>query len=394
MIERNLKASLLDAARHFPVVTVTGPRQSGKTTLCRATFPDLPYVSLERPDVRMRAIEDPLGFLAPMREGAILDEVQRVPDLLSYLQGEVDARPRPGRFVLTGSSNLMLLSAVSQSLAGRTALLNLLPLGLDEVRRFPQHPADLWTTVWTGGYPAIHDRQVPADDWLNAYLGTYVERDVRQILNVGDMIAFQTFLRLCAGRTGQLLNLSALASDAGIHHGTARSWLSVLEASYLVARLPPLLPNLNKRLVRTPKLHFLDTGLACALLGITSPDQLRTHPLRGPIFESWVVGEVWKARVHRGLPPSLGFYRDRGGLEADLVIECGAGRMVLDAKSGQTVAPDATRTLARVASVLAGDPSRPRVVQLLGYGGDEPLTLGNVEVIPWDRVAQANWTGA
>jgi predicted AAA+ superfamily ATPase len=390
MIERNLTTVLLSAATRFPVVTVTGPRQSGKTTLCQAVFPGRNYVSLERPDVRDRALSDPLGFLDRLRDGAILDEVQRAPNLLSYLQEEVDRRREPGRFILTGSSNLMLL-AVSQSLAGRTALLTLLPPGHDELRRFQGPALDLFATLWTGAYPAIHDRRVPADEWLNAYVETYVERDVRQILNVGDLATFQTFLRLCAGRTAQLLNLSALAADCGINHGTARAWLSVLEASYLVARIPPLLPNLNKRLVRTPKLHFLDCGLACALLGITTPDQIRTHPLRGSLFESWVVSEVMKARLHRGLPSGLSFYRDRGGLEADLVVESGTRCYVVEAKSGQTPARDFLGPLERVAGIVARDPARPDIRQRLAFGGDDAGMWGRAELVPWNHVAEAGW---
>jgi len=256
VIERTLQSHFLELAGRYPVLTLTGPRQSGKTTLSRMAFPDKDYVSLENPAQREFATDDPVGFLARYGEGAIFDEVQRTPELTSYLQGLVDEDPRPGRFVLTGSQNLVLMSAISQSLAGRTALLELLPLDLAELRRFRQPPTDLFEIMWSGGYPRIHERRLPAYEWLTDYAATYVERDVRQLVNVGDLVLFQTFLRLCAGRTGQLLNLASLAGDCGISPATAKSWLSVLEASYVLFRLPPFYTNLSKRLIKTPKLYF------------------------------------------------------------------------------------------------------------------------------------------
>ena len=281
MIERLLQPRLLDLATRYPVLTLTGPRQSGKTTLSRMAFPDLPYVSLENPAQREFAQEDPVAFLARYRDGAIIDEVQRVPQIFSYLQGMVDEDPRPGRFLLTGSQNLALVDAVTQSLAGRTTLTELLPLSLEEVRRFPDPPADLDTLLWQGGYPRIYERSLPAHEWLADYTATYVERDVRQLVKVGDLLLFQTFLRLCAGRTGQILNLSSLANDCGISQPTARSWLSVLEASYIVFRLPPFFANLGKRLIKSPKLYFYDAGLAADLLNVENPRQLENPSLAG-----------------------------------------------------------------------------------------------------------------
>ncbi len=262
MIERLLQPRLRDLATRYPVLTVTGPRQSGKTTLSRMAFPDKAYVSLENPAQREFAQQDAVAFLARHPEGAIFDEVQRVPQIVSYLQGLVDEDPRPGRFVLSGSQNLASLDALTQSLAGRTSLTELLPLSLEEIRRFPDPPEDLDTLLWRGGYPRIYEQRLPAHEWLADYTATYVERDVRQLLNVGDLLLFQTFLRLCASRTGQLLNLSSLAADCGISHPTARSWLSVLEATYIVFRLPPFFANVGKRLIKAPKLYFYDTGLA------------------------------------------------------------------------------------------------------------------------------------
>ncbi len=275
-IARVLEPRLRRAARQAPVVAVTGPRQSGKTTVCRSCFPGHDYVSLEPLDAREFAETDPRGFLAQHRGPVVLDEVQRVPGLFSYLHEAVDDDPEPGRFVLTGSQHFGLTEAISQSLAGRVAMLHLLPLSLEETRRFPaqtggQRLADLWTTVWTGGYPRIHDRRLPPADWLNDYADTYVQRDMRQALQVTNLAAFSTFLRLAAGRTAQELNLSALGADAGVAHPTVRAWLSVLEASFVVFRVPPWLRNFRKRLVKAPKLHFVDSGLACRLLGIRHP---------------------------------------------------------------------------------------------------------------------------
>jgi predicted AAA+ superfamily ATPase len=391
MIRRVLEDKLRALSARFPVVTVTGPRQSGKTTLCRATFSHLGYVSLEAPDVRAYALQDPRGFLASHRKGAILDEVQRAPDLLSYLQGEVDERPEPGRFVLTGSANFALLQSVSQSLAGRTALLHLLPLSLEEIRSFGPVPDDPWEVLWRGSYPAVFDRGLEPGDWYGSYVGTYLERDVRQILNVGDLLAFQSFLRLAAGRTAQMLNLSGLGSDCGVTHGTARSWISVLEASFVAHRLPPLHSNLGKRIVKTPKLHFYDTGLVCYLLGIRSADELRGHPLRGAIFETWVAAELLKAYHHRGTVPALFFFRDRKGQEVDLVLDRGLDLLAVETKSAQTVAEDffaGLDILERVAP--ASRPWRKIVV----YGGRERQERSRGLVLPWAEIAGFDWIGA
>jgi predicted AAA+ superfamily ATPase len=393
MVPRTLRRKLIHLARRFPVVTVTGPRQSGKTTLCRMAFPSKAYVSLEAPDVRAYAHADPRGFLATYASGAILDEIQRAPDLLSYLQGEVDARPVAGRFILTGSANLALLHGVAQSLAGRTAVLTLLPLGHDEVVRFPDPPGDLLSVLWQGGYPAIFDQHPAPGDWLGSYVATYVERDVRQVLNVTDLLAFQNFLRLCAGRTAQLLNCSALAADAGITHNTARAWLSVLEASYIVFRLPALHLNIRKRLVKAPKLHFYDTGLLCYLLGINNAEQLRRHPLRGAVFETWVVSEILKARLHRGLPASLSFYRDRKGQEIDAVLERGDAVVAIEAKSGQTVAKDFFPPLARFSEMTSQRQDGERVVTVVAYGGERSEHRGSCRVLPWNRLKDLNWAG-
>ena len=380
-VERDLTPILMRAAQESLSITLTGPRQSGKTTLCQAVFPQLPYVSLEAPDVRAFASEDPRAFLAQFPSGAVIDEVQRVPDLASYLQGVIDAAPEPGRWILTGSQSFALAESVSQSLAGRTAVHHLLPLARTEVVRFDRYPETLEETMLAGGYPRIFDRGIDPSDWLRSYVATYIERDVRTISNVGDLGAFQRFVELCAGRTSQLINYSALASDCGVSQPTARAWLSVLEASFITFRLPPFYTRLGKRLVKTPKLHFYDTGLVCWLLGIRTAEQLRSHPLRGPIFETWVVSEVAKHRMNLGEPRGLSFYRNRDGAEADLVIEGPSRLTLIEAKSAQTPSSNLLDGARRVQRHLT-DASILCDVAVV-YGGDEPQERTQGSLVPW-----------
>ena len=380
-IARILEPRLRRAARQLPVVAVTGPRQSGKTTVCRACFPGHDYVSLEPLDVREFAETDPRGFLAQYPGPVVLDEVQRVPGLFSYLHETVDEDPQPGRFVLTGSQRFGLTEAISQSLAGRAAMLNLLPMSLEETRRFPaqtgQRPADLWTTVWTGGYPRIHDRRLPPAEWLNDYADTYVQRDVRQAVQVTNLAAFSTFLRLAAGRTAQELNLSSLGADAGVTHPTVRAWLSVLEASFVVFRVPPWIRNLRKRLVKAPKLYFHDVGLASRLLGIESVRQIGTHPLRGALFENAVVAEALKHGHHRGRRPELSFFRDSRGLECDLLYPSEGRVLAIEAKSGATIASDWFTGLERAAALIPGCAAGAVV-----HGGNDRRTRAAGEALP------------
>ncbi|MGQ0845265.1 MAG: ATP-binding protein [Sporichthyaceae bacterium] len=390
MIERDLGPRLLKSAAWYPVVTVVGPRQSGKTTLARACFPDLPYVSLEPLDVREGVRADPRGFLAEHPEGAVVDEVQHVPELLPYLQVDVDADPRPGRFVLTGSQQLGLMSSVTQSLAGRTAVLTLLPPSYRELLRFPAPPTDLWTAVWSGAFPRIWNVGIPPAQWYADYTATYVERDVRSILDVGNLRAFRTFVELCAGRTAQELNLDSLGADAGIARNTARAWLSVLEAGFLAVALPAWTPNARKRAIKAPKLHLRDTGLACHLLGIASPDQLRTHPLRGALFETWVATEVEKARANRGLSGGLSHYRETRGVEVDLVVEHATRTTLVEIKSGATIASDWFDGL-RELREREWDGERPRGV--LVHGGDADGTRTEIAVQSWRTLHELDWGG-
>jgi len=378
-IPREAEATLKQLVRGYPVVAVTGPRQSGKSTLVRHAFPSHPYVSLEDPDQREFAESDPRGFLDQLGEGAILDEAQRCPALLSYLQTRVDERGRPGQLILTGSQQLGPLSGITQSLAGRVALLVLLPMTRRELRRSGKAADRLDDALFQGAYPPIFDRDLEPRPWYGNYLRTYLERDVRQLVNVRDLTAFQRFLRLCAGRTGQLLNLSALAADAGVTHNTARAWISVLEASYIVHLLPPHHRSFRKRLVRTPKLYFVDTGLAAWLLGIQTPDQLATHPLRGALFETWVIAELLKTRLNAGETSNLHFWRDRSGHEVDVLIDHGTRLAPVEIKAGQTINRDFFRGL-EFWLKLAGDEAGPA---WLIYGGEARQVRMGVEVVPW-----------
>lgn len=391
MIARDAAPRLAELARLYPVVTVTGPRQSGKTTLCRHSFPELPYVSLEPLDTQEFALEDPRGFLATYPDGAVIDEVQRAPSLTSYLQAEVDANPRPGRFILTGSQDFALGEAVSQSLAGRTGLLELYPPSWGELQRFPSPPSNLLELLWTGAYPRIFDRQLPPHQWLSDYVGTYVQRDVRQLLRVGDLRTFTTFVRLTAGATATEVHLSRLGGDAGISHNTAKAWLSVLEASYLVLRIPAWHTNVRKQSVKSAKLHMIDSGLACYLLGIHEPEQLRTHPLRGAIFESWVAAELLKQSAHRGLPVSLYHYRDAARLEVDLVIDGPGGVTLVEVKSGATAASDFVASVERLATAMASGSHAPRIRTRVIYGGDARQRRGDTEIVPWAAIDREEW---
>ena len=388
MIPRTLEQKLLELAGYYPVVVVTGPRQSGKTTLCQIAFPGKTYVSLETLDTREFAISDPRGFLAQYADGAIIDEIQHVPALLNYLQSDIDARPEPGRFILTGSQHFGLSQSISQSLAGRCGILVLLPPSLEELRAFPSAPADLFSVLWQGAYPRIYDRDIPAHQWLADYTTTYVQRDVRQVINIGDLQVFSGFLKLCAGRTGQEINLSTLGSDAGVSHNTARAWLSVLETSYIIHRLPAWHVNVRKQVVKAPKLHFFDSGLACYLLGIQEPEQLRFHPLRGAIFESWVMSEVYKASVHSGVRLSLFHYRETRGLEIDLLMEQGEGLDIVEIKSGATVIADFFKNLKRFPERLEAEGRARSIRSHVVYGGDDSQQRSDAQVLSWRDVHQ------
>jgi uncharacterized protein len=355
MVPRTALPLLRSLAASYPVVTVTGPRQSGKTTLCRQAFPDKPYVNLEQPDIRAFATDDPRGFLRAYPDGAILDEVQRTPQLPSFIQPIVDARPMPGRFILTGSEQFEILNRISQSLAGRTGLIKLLPFSIEELSgHFPVTPNE--RLIHRGFYPRIHDQRLDPAQTLGDYFATYVQRDLRALINLGDFNAFERFVRLAATRSGQILNFSGLAADAGVSHTTARKWLSLLEASYIVFVLPPYFWNSTKRLVKSPKLYFYDVGLAAYLLGIQSATHVLAHPLRGALFETLVVGEALKWFWHRGRRAPLHFYRDSEGNEVDLIVERHDGVFPVEIKAGETVNPDYFRGLRALARLYKDPP--------------------------------------
>ncbi len=387
MIPRDLSATLLALLRQYPVVTVTGPRQSGKTTLCRSAVPDLPYVNLELPDERDFALGDPRGFLGRYPDGAILDEIQHVPALLSYIQARVDERGRPGQYLLTGSHQLELDRHISQSLAGRTALLRLLPLSLAE-RMQVEAPGDYDAWLFQGGYPRVVTQGLDPVRAYADYFQTYIQRDLRDLLQIKDLRLFEKFVRLAAGRTGQVLNVQNLAADAGVSGHTAKAWLSILEASYIVFLLPPWFANIGKRLIKSPKLYFCDTGLASYLIGLRAPEQLASHPLRGALFETLAVGEALKQRLHHGQPADLYYYRDSGGLEVDLLLDRGDRLDALEIKAGETVAGDYFKALERLAALLPDRLGRKAVV----HGGATRQARSQADVLPWFGVSA--WLGA
>lgn len=381
-VNRSISNAVLDAAKAYPVVAITGPRQSGKTTLVRQLFPDHPYVLLEEPDRRRFATEDPRGFLAEFKDGVVLDEAQRAPELFSYLQGIVDQDLRPGRFILTGSQQFGLLSGITQSLAGRVAMMVLLPFSLGELSTVNLRPARLEDLLFKGLYPPVHDRGLEPSGWYANYVATYIERDVRQLINVRDLSAFETFLRMCAARSGQLVNLSGLASDCGVSHNTARSWLSVLEASYVVRVLAPHFRNFSKRLIKSPKLYFLDPGLAAWLLEIRNSNQLLAHSMRGALFETWVFSEVLKGAYNRGRHSNLYFWRDRSGLEIDFLADRGKDLVPIEAKSGATFVSEWLSPMGRWIALAGKDAGRGWIV----YGGESSDSRRNSEVIPWREI--------
>lgn len=374
-LTRTIEPVLRDCAGRYPVVTVTGPRQSGKTTLCRKVFPDKTYVSLENMDTRNFAREDPRGFLAGLPDGAILDEIQQAPELPSYIQTLVDERQETGLFILTGSQQFEVATVINQSLAGRTALLKLLPFSLEELG---VHTAkrSIDNLILTGFYPRIWKEGLEPILALGSYLETYVERDIRQLVTIKDLTLFQRFVILCAGRVGQLLNFNGLAADAGVSHQTARNWLTLLEASYVIFRLQPYHANISKRLVKSPKLYFYDVGLAAYLLGIENEMHVSRDPLRGNLFENLVVIEALKYRLHRGRRSNLNFYRDSSGKEVDLFLGYGPDIFPVEVKAGMTINNDYFKSL----RLLAKQHNFPLGAGLV-YGGESSQTRHDVEVV-------------
>lgn len=385
IIHRVLGEKIAAATGSFPVISLMGPRQSGKTTLIRTLFPDYAYRNLENLDDRMAAEEDPRRFLKPhAASGLIVDEAQKVPSLFSYLQGIVDESGKMGKFILTGSQNFLLLENITQSLAGRVALFNLMPFGMDELEIAELMPNDADQLIFTGGYPVLYDRPVGPPDYFPAYIQTYIERDVRSIKNIGDLSTFQRFVKLCAGRTGQLLNLSNLGSELGINYKTVRSWISVLEASFIVFLLQPHHRNFNKRIVKQPKLYFYDTGLLCALLDIQSPEQVSTHYLRGHLFENLVISEYVKHRLHLGMRSNAFFWRNSTGHEIDLLIETRRTLHAVEIKSGETLNNEFFKNL-RYFKNISGLPAESL---FLVYGGERNQSRKHGQVVGWKNIVK------
>jgi len=384
MIKRQLTDKILKLALKYPVLTVTGPRQSGKTTLVKSIFASYKYVSLEDPDIREAAIEDPRRFLqGALESGLIIDEAQRAPDLFSYIQTCVDNASVDGRIILTGSQNFLLMAKVSQSLAGRTAIFRLMPFSLAELSAAGHKPDNSGECVLKGFYPRIYDKKLKPEDWYPGYINTYLERDVRQLKNITELSSFHKFLRMCAGRTGQLLNLSSLGSECGITHNTAKAWISVLEAGGIVYLLRPYHSNFNKRLTSMPKLYFYDTGLACSLLGIREPGELASSHFYGQLFETFIISEILKNRLNRAEQPDLYFIRENHGKEIDCLIQDGPGHVTgVEVKAGFTVNDDYFSGIKYWKERTKNLISSAYVV----YNGTEAQKRKYAEVLPWDRV--------
>lgn len=382
MIQRTIAKLVREASTKFPLVALIGPRQSGKTTLAKALFPSYTYVSLEDLDQRAFAQQDPRGFLSTYHNHCIIDEIQKVPDLFSYLQAKSDEAGM-GTYVLTGSQHFLLHKHVSQSLSGRIALLTVLPFSRQELTRANISYDSPEEYVYTGMYPAIYDRAIPPALWYPSYVQTYIERDVRDILRITELSSFQVFIKLCAGRIGQLLNLSSLAQDCGITHNTAKAWISLLETSYIVYLLRPYYNNFSKRLVKMPKLYFYDTGLAAYLLGIQSKDQVSTHYLRGELFENFILTEYLKKKASALAPEEYYFWRDKVGHEIDLLVDGATVVTAIEIKSGKTVTSEYTKHHAYFRRIYA-DPHK-KLRQVVMYAGTQEQTRGNVRIMSWKR---------
>lgn len=381
MFTRAITPFLKKIAPKYPVLSLVGPRQSGKSTLCRELFPDRPYVSMEDPDLRRLATEDPRGFFKHYPDSLVIDEVQRVPELLSYIQTRVDTATTPLHYVLTGSHQLLLMEKVTQSLAGRTVIAKLLPFSRRELWTQP-HEMTIDELMLTGGYPRIYNKHLESRQWLQQYYETYVQRDVRQLLNVGDLDQFDRFIRLCAGRAGQPLSLSSLGNECGVSQPTAKSWLSILKTCFICFTLQPHHRNFNKRITKTPKLYFYDTGLLCYLLNIQNAQMLATHPLRGNIFENWVVTEYVKSFTNQGIEPPLYFWQAAGGHEVDLVIDQGDYLYPVEIKSSYTFNSGMVKNMDYFASLQKPPIPKGSCV----YCGDSATTFKDFEVTPWSTV--------
>lgn len=382
MIKRTAAARLMKLGKAFRSIAVVGPRQSGKTTLCKLVFPQKPYVSLENPDTLEFAKADPRGFLAQYKNGAILDEIQRAPHLFSYLQQVLDETKKKGLFILTGSNNFLLQENITQTLSGRIAYLQLLPLSLHELKESKKLKAGYNWHILNGGYPEVIAKKINAADWYSGYLNTYVERDVRQLKNITNLAQFTKLLRLCAGRTGQILNMTSLANDSGIDQKTVTAWLGILQSSFIIYLLKPYHGNFNKRIIKAPKLYFYDTGVACSLLGINNAKQITTHAVKGSLFENMIVSELLKERLNKGLQDNLYYWRDKTGNEVDILIDNAGKLTAMELKAGETISQDFFKGLNYFSSL-----NKKATEKLLVYGGKlQQKRSDNIIINPWDQL--------
>ncbi len=379
IIKRDIVSSIFKYGMKYPVIAITGPRQSGKTTMLKSVFPDYEYVSLENPDIRNFAENDPNGFLNRYPAKIIFDEVQRVPSLFSYIQTKVDESGEMGQFILSGSQNFHLMKNITQSLAGRVAIFKLFPFDFQELQMAGLLPDDYLQILIKGFYPAIYDRDIPSKIFYSNYVQTYVQRDVSELIAIKDIRLFQNFLGLCATRAGQLLNLSSLANECGISQPTAKSWLSALENSYILFQLFPYHENFSKRIVKTPKLYFYDTGLLCYLLKISSVEQILTHPVKGNLFENMMISEYVKRIHHKYNFQDVWFWRDSTGHEVDLIIQNGLQLNLVEIKASQTIMSDMFDGL----NWLENLSGKKDLLKTLVYGGNEHQSRSLGEVIPW-----------
>ena len=385
MIKRSVTEKVISLSGQYPVVTITGPRQSGKTTLCKNLFKDKAYFSLENLNTRQYAQSDPVGFLNEcVIHGAVIDEIQRVPDLLSYIQGIVDNKKQNGLFILTGSQNFQLMSGISQSLAGRTALVTLLPFSYEEV--YKNKRIDIPQLLYKGFYPRIFDQNLNPYDALSFYVSTYLERDVRSILEVRNLNTFEIFLKLCSARTGQILNLSSLGNDCGLAHNTVKQWINVLETSHIIFLLRPHFKNFSKRLIKSPKLYFTDVGLACYLLEIENQKQIQNHPLKGSLFETFVVAELLKKRFNAGKKGNLFYFRDNIGKEVDIIIDKGLEQIPVEVKSGQTIHSELFKNINYYYRLNRTSENKG----ILIYGGSEKQKRTLYQVVPYPHISDIN----
>lgn len=383
MVERTIKKYILRLIDKFPIISLSGPRQSGKTTLLRNLFPDYYYINLENLDERALLQEDIRGFLDNYSEkGLIIDEAQRLPELFSYLQGIVDESGIMGKIILSGSQNFLLMEKITQSLAGRVGLVNLMPFTISELK-----PTKYWKNnhlelMYKGMYPAVYDRNIDPGVYYPNYLQTYIERDVRNLKNIGDLNLFRKFLQLCAGRIGQILNYTSLGNDLGIDHKTVKSWISVLEASYIIFLLSPHYANFNKRIIKQPKLYFYDTGLASSLLRVRSENELFSFHLKGNLFENFIISEYYKMRLHSGLQPDAYFFRDKTGNEVDLIIDRASGLVPVEIKAGKTIASAFFNGLNNYQKISKVSPDDSYLV----FSGDSSIKRKYANVLSWKDI--------